>query len=53
MLTGPVPLLLRLVGGRSRSVRQVAALTAVAGSLLARIGLIQAGRSSARVTQSG
>jgi formate-dependent nitrite reductase membrane component NrfD len=52
MLTGPVPLLLRLVGGRSRSVRQVAALTAVTGSLLARIALIQAGRSSARFTRS-
>ena len=53
VLAGPVPLALRLLGGRSRAVRQVAAVTAIAGSLLTRIGWVQAGRSSALSTRSG
>ncbi|MGB2714976.1 MAG: NrfD/PsrC family molybdoenzyme membrane anchor subunit [Vicinamibacterales bacterium] len=52
VLAGPVPLALRLLGGRSRSVRQVAAVTAIAGSLLTRIGWVHAGRSSALSTRS-
>jgi formate-dependent nitrite reductase membrane component NrfD len=52
LLTGPVPLALRLLGGRSRPVRQVAAFSAVVGSLLTRIGWLQAGRASALTTRS-
>ena len=47
VLSGPVPLLLRLIGGRSRRVRQVAATATIAGSLLTRFGWIAAGRASA------
>ena len=52
-LSGPIPALLRLAslfGGeqRSRSFRRWAALSAVAGSLLTRVGWIQAGHESAR-----
>jgi formate-dependent nitrite reductase membrane component NrfD len=44
MLSGPVPLAVRLIAGRSHRARQVAALAAVAGSLLTRIGWLEAGR---------
>lgn len=47
VLSGPVPLALRLLGGRSRRVRQVAAAVTVAGSLLTRFGWVRAGRTSA------
>jgi hypothetical protein len=47
LLSGPVPLLLRVFGGRSRSVRRAAALSTIAGSLLTRVGWIEAGRASA------
>jgi formate-dependent nitrite reductase membrane component NrfD len=46
LLSGPIPLALRLIAGRSRSVRQIAALAAVAGSVLSRFGWIEAGRTS-------
>lgn len=48
MLSGPVPLLLRLVGGRSRKVRRLAAASAIAGSLITRFAWVNAGRVSAR-----
>jgi hypothetical protein len=46
MLSGPIPLALRLLAGRSGRVRQIAALSAVAGSLISRAGWIQLGRTS-------
>jgi hypothetical protein len=45
VLSGPLPLVLRLRGGR---MRRWAALSGVTGSLLTRIGWVQAGKSSAR-----
>jgi hypothetical protein len=48
VLSGPVPFLLRLAGGNSKRARSLAALSAVAGSLLTRLAWIQAGRESAR-----
>lgn len=47
-LAGPVPLALRLLGGRSPAARRAAAVSTIAGSLLTRIGWIAAGRASAR-----
>ncbi len=47
MLSGPLPLALRLLGRRSRSLRRAAAWSGVAGSLLTRIGWLAAGRASA------
>jgi hypothetical protein len=43
LLTGPVPLLLRLLGAR-----RAAAVAALAGSLLNRYGWLEAGKVSAR-----
>jgi hypothetical protein len=48
VLSGPVPLALRLLGGRSPGLRKAAALSALAGSLLTRIGWLAAGTTSAR-----
>ena len=48
LLSGPVPLALRLLGGTRPSVRRAAAISTIAGSLLTRIGWIAAGRKSAR-----
>ena len=48
ILTGPVPLLLRLVAPRSRAVRNLAATATLVGSLLNRMGWLEAGRSSTR-----
>lgn len=47
MLAGPLPLALRLLAPRSRSARNLAALSAIAGSVLNRFGWLQAGRESA------
>jgi hypothetical protein len=47
ILSGPLPLVLRLFGGGSRTARHVAAVSSIAGSLLTRIGWIAAGRASA------
>lgn len=44
VLSGPVPLLLRLVAGRSRTARQLAAVSTIAGSLLTRLGWTAAAR---------
>ncbi len=48
VLSGPIPLLLRLVGARSPSVRRWAARCGIAGSLLTRYAWMRAGRVSAR-----
>jgi formate-dependent nitrite reductase membrane component NrfD len=51
VLSGPVPLLLRAVGGGSMTVRRVAAAATIAGSLLTRIGWLAAGKASARAPE--
>jgi hypothetical protein len=48
MLSGPVPLALRVLGYRSPGARRLAAAAAILGSLLTRIGWVEAGRESAR-----
>ena len=48
ILSGPLPLALRLVAGRSPAARRVAAVSTVLGSLLTRAGWIAAGHESAR-----
>ena len=48
VLSGPLPLALRVMGGRSIAARRVAALSTVAGSLLTRIGWLAAGRESVK-----
>lgn len=53
MLSGPVPLGLRLAAEftgrrRSRQLRQIAASSSIAGSLLTRIGWVRAGHASAK-----
>ncbi len=52
LLSGPLPAALRLLhlfsGRRSRTLREAAAISAVAGSLLTRIAWVHAGRVSAR-----
>jgi len=47
LLTGPVPLALRLLGGKSRRWRRAAAVSSLAGSLMSRFAWIAAGRESA------
>lgn len=47
VLSGPVPLLCRTLGGRSPAWRRVASAAALAGSVLTRLGWIAAGRASA------
>ena len=47
LLSGPVPLVLRLFAGRSRRLRRAAAGAALFGSLMTRIVWIEAGRASA------
>lgn len=48
VLSGPVPLALRLFGGRSPAARRVAAVSTVVGSIITRFAWIEAGRTSAR-----
>jgi hypothetical protein len=48
VLSGPLPLLLRLLGGKSRNIRRWAAWSTVLGSLLTRYGWVYAGHASAR-----
>jgi formate-dependent nitrite reductase membrane component NrfD len=45
VLSGPVPLLLRLLAGRSPNARRLAALSTIAGSLLTRVAWVNAGKS--------
>jgi len=47
VLSGPLPLALRMIGWRSPRLRRAAACSAVAGSLLTRYGWMAAGRASA------
>jgi formate-dependent nitrite reductase membrane component NrfD len=47
VLSGPLPLALRVLCGRSMAARRIAAASTIAGSLLTRIGWLSAGRSSA------
>lgn len=49
LLSGPVPLALRIAGRRSMGGRRLAAVSTIAGSLLTRIGWLAAGKASARV----
>jgi hypothetical protein len=48
VLSGPVPLAMRVLAGNSPKVRKLAALSGIAGSLLTRFGWVAAGRASAR-----
>lgn len=48
VLSGPVPLLLRLFGARSGKTRRLAAASTLAGSLITRFAWLAAGRASAR-----
>jgi hypothetical protein len=48
VLSGPVPLALRLLAGRYPAARRAAGVSALVGSLLVRIGWFTAGRRSAR-----
>lgn len=48
MLSGPVPLLLRLAGAKSAKTRRLAAASAILGSLITRYAWVAAGRASAR-----
>jgi formate-dependent nitrite reductase membrane component NrfD len=52
LLTGPIPLLLRLLAGnsrgpRSKRLRNAAAISAITGSLVTRVAWVQAGKESA------
>jgi formate-dependent nitrite reductase membrane component NrfD len=46
VLSGPLPLALRLMAGRSPAARKAAAISAIMGSLLTRVGWLSAGRYS-------
>lgn len=48
VLSGPLPLALRLFAGRSSSARKAAAISTIVGSLMTRVGWLAAGRDSAR-----
>ena len=50
VLSGPLPLALRLLAGRSSSARRVAAVSTIVGSLLTRVGWLGAGRRGAENT---
>jgi formate-dependent nitrite reductase membrane component NrfD len=47
VLSGPVPLALRLIGMKSRKARRVAAAMTIAGSLATRFAWVEAGKKSA------
>jgi formate-dependent nitrite reductase membrane component NrfD len=46
VLSGPVPLALRVMAGRSIAARRAAAVSTIVGSLLTRVGWLAAGRES-------
>ena len=48
VLSGPVPLALRIMGGRSITARRIAAASTIVGSLLTRVGWLAAGRESVK-----
>ena len=45
VLSGPLPLALRLVAGRSPAARKAAAISTIVGSLLTRVGWLEAGKA--------
>ncbi|HET7619549.1 MAG TPA: NrfD/PsrC family molybdoenzyme membrane anchor subunit [Vicinamibacterales bacterium] len=45
VLSGPLPLALRLVAGRSPAARKAAAVSTIIGSLLTRVGWLEAGKA--------
>ena len=47
-LSGPIPLALRLLGRKSSRARRLAAVSALAGSLLTRFAWVEAGKASVR-----
>ena len=53
VLSGPVPLLIRLLYGRSRRARQAAAVSTLLGSYLTRVAWVEAGRESAKKSRPG
>lgn len=53
ILSGPVPLALRLLAPRSTTARTLAAISTIAGSLLTRFEWLDAGRESARAPSTG
>jgi hypothetical protein len=48
VMSGPLPLCLRVLGGGSQRIRRWAAISGILGSLLTRYGWVRAGRSSAQ-----
>jgi formate-dependent nitrite reductase membrane component NrfD len=48
LLSGPIPLVMRLFGGKSKQARRVAAAATLAGSLLTRFAWVEAGKKSAK-----
>ena len=48
LLSGPLPLLLRMVGRHSKKTRRLAAVSTIAGSIITRLAWVAAGRASAR-----
>ena len=48
VFSGPIPLLIRLLHGKSKRARQAAAVSTLLGSLLTRFAWVEAGRESAR-----
>jgi hypothetical protein len=51
--SGPLPLLLRILGTRSKRARSAAAASALLGSLVTRIAWVEAGKRSARDSHTG
>jgi hypothetical protein len=49
LLSGPLPLVLRLLGSRSSSARRLAAASTIAGSILTRIAWVNAGHPNSRL----
>jgi formate-dependent nitrite reductase membrane component NrfD len=48
LFSGPIPLVLRLVGAKSKRIQRAAAFSSLLGSLLTRVAWIEAGKASAR-----
>jgi formate-dependent nitrite reductase membrane component NrfD len=52
VLSGPVPLALRILGARSHNARRAAAVSTIVGSLLTRVGWLAAGRQATSAHRS-
>ncbi|HWS71930.1 MAG TPA: NrfD/PsrC family molybdoenzyme membrane anchor subunit [Thermoanaerobaculia bacterium] len=48
LFSGPIPLVLRIAGAKSKRFRQAAAFSSLLGSLLTRVAWVEAGKASAR-----